>query len=159
MSQVQVTNPPNFRFTNWAFGGFLQDDWKVTPRLTLNLGIRYDVETGRHADNNTISGFDLGKINPAAGVPGVVTFAGVDGVPDSNFDTDKNNIAPRFGFAWKPFGEKTVIRGGFGLFYGNPDDQGFNNTAVLGFAKQALLVSPDANQTPRWILRMVIPAR
>ena len=156
VSQVQVINPPYFRFTNWGFGAFFQDDWKVTPRLTLNLGVRYDIEPGRHADNNTTNGFDTRKINPAAGVPGVVTFAGVDGMPNSTYDTDKNNIAPRFGFAWK-LGEKTVVRGGSGLFFGNPDDSGFNNSAVLGFAIQSLLVSPDSNQTPAMWLRNGYP--
>jgi outer membrane receptor protein involved in Fe transport len=156
VSQVQVINPPQFRFTNWGFGAFLQDDWKVTSRLTLNLGLRYDIEPGRHADNGTMSGFDLAKINPAAGVPGVVTFAGVDGMPNSNYNTDRNNVAPRMGFAWKPL-DKTVIRGAFGAFFGNPDDQGFNNTAVLGFATQSLLVSPDANQTPALWLKNGYP--
>ena len=157
VSQVQVTKPPLFKFTNWGMGLFLQDDWKVTPRLTLNLGIRYDVETGRHAENNEQSSFSLTQINPASDLPGAVTFAGVDGVPNSNYDTDWNNVGPRFGFAWKPFGDKTVIRGATGFFYGNPDDQGFNNTAVLGFAKQALLVSPDNNQTPAMYLKNGYP--
>jgi outer membrane receptor protein involved in Fe transport len=133
VSNVQVTDLPQFSLHSCSIGLFVQDDWKATPRLTLNLGVRYDVETGRMADQNMQSGFDMGRINPAAGVPGVVTFAGVDGVPNSNFDTDKNNIAPRFGFAWRPSGAgDTVLRGGLGIFFGNPDDQGFNNSAVLG---------------------------
>ena len=60
-------------------------------------------------------------------------------MPNSNFDAGRNNVAPHAGFAWKPL-DKTVIRGGFGMFFGNPDDQGFNNTAGFGFATQALLV-------------------
>jgi hypothetical protein len=151
---MTLTKAAPFRMHNWAMAGYFQDDWKISPRLTLNLGVRYDVETGRASDNNMQSSFDLAQINPAAGVPGVVTFAGVNGAPNSDFNADKNNFAPRVGFAWRPFGdEKTVVRGGFGVFYGNPDDLGFNNSAVLGFATQALLVSPDANVTPALYLK------
>lgn len=151
---AQLRDSLNFRLRNRYIGFFLQDDWKVTPRFTLNIGVRYDIENGRIAEGDTQNGFDLLQIHPIAGVPGVVTFAGVDGQPRTIFDTDKNNIAPRFGFAWRPFGnENTVIRGGAGLFYGNPDDQGFNNSAVLGFATEALQVSPDQNQTPALLLR------
>jgi hypothetical protein len=158
VGNMTLTKAAPFRMHNWAMAGYFQDDWKVSPRLTLNLGVRYDVETGRVADQDMQSSFDMGQINPAAGVPGVVTFAGVNGTPNSNFYADKNNIAPRFGFAWRPFAdEKTVVRGGFGVFYGNPDDQGFNNSAVLGFATQALLVSPDANVTPAFYLQGGVP--
>ena len=154
VGNMTLTKAAPFVMHNWAMAGYFQDDWKISPRLTLNLGVRYDVETGRSANNNQQSSFDMGAINPAAGVPGVVTFAGVNGVPNSDFYTDKNNFAPRLGFAWRPFGdEKTVVRGGTGVFYGNPDDLGFNNTAVLGFATQALQTSPDANVTPALYLK------
>jgi hypothetical protein len=153
-TNARMIDMPQFRMRNYSIGMFVQDDWKLTPRLTLNLGVRYDVENGRKADGNMQSGFDPYKIHPIAGVPGVVTFAGVDGEPTRIFNTDKNNIAPRFGFAWRPSGTgDTVIRGGFGLFYGNPDDQGFNNSAVLGFGIDTLLTSPDQSQTAALLLR------
>ena len=122
---MSLTKAAPFVMSNWAMGTYFQDDWKVSPRLTLNLGIRYDIETGRHAQNDMQSAFNMTQINPTCNCPGVVTFAGVNGVPNSNFATDTHNFAPRFGFAWRPFGdEKTVIRGGFGVFIGNPDDHG-----------------------------------
>ncbi|MDZ4797342.1 MAG: TonB-dependent receptor [Bryobacteraceae bacterium] len=153
-TNAQIVDQPKYRMHNRSIGLFLQDDWKVTPRLTLNLGVRYDVENGRTADSNMQSGFDMRKIHPVAGVPGVVTFAGVDGTPVTNWDTDRNNIAPRFGFAWRPLGNgDTVIRGGIGMFYGNPDDGGFNNTAVAGFGINTLLTSPDQNQSAVLLLR------
>jgi outer membrane receptor protein involved in Fe transport len=158
VSQFQLVDSINFDFRNWYMGAFLQDDWKITPRLTLNLGVRYDIETARVSPDNTQSAFDTTKVHPTARVPGVVTFAGVNGVPSSLFNTDKNNLSPRLGFAWRPFGgDKTVLRGGAGLFFGNPDDGGFNNNAVLGFARLGNLVSPDANQTPAFYLRGGVP--
>jgi hypothetical protein len=155
---MTLTKAAQFVMDNWAMGAYFQDDWKLSPRLTLNLGIRYDVETGRHAQDNMQSGFNPTAINPGCNCPGVVTFAGVNGVPNANFGTDKNNFAPRFGFAWRPFGDdKTVVRGGWGVFIGNPDDQGFNNSAVLGFATLANLTSPNANLTPAFYLQNGVP--
>lgn len=81
---------------------FLQDDWRVNPWLTLNLGVRYDVQG--IAQGNTR--------NPDA----QLAAASID---TSRIPTDKNNIAPRFGVAIRPNrSDRTVIRGGFGLFYG-----------------------------------------
>jgi hypothetical protein len=155
---MSLTKAAAFVMNNWAMGAYFQDDWKLSPRLTLNLGIRYDIETGRHAENNMQSGFDMAAINPGCNCPGVVTFAGVNGTPDRIFATDTHNVAPRFGFAWRPFGdEKTVIRGGFGVFIGNPDDQGFNNSAVLGFATLANLTSPNSNLTSALYLKDGVP--
>ncbi|MEZ5352232.1 MAG: TonB-dependent receptor [Bryobacteraceae bacterium] len=152
-----LNDSPLLAFNNYSIGMFVQDDWKVTTRLTLNLGVRYDVETGRIADKNTQNGFAIDQIHPLAGRPGVVTFAGVD-EPARLFNTDKNNVSPRFGFAWRPFNkESTVIRGGAGLFFGNPDDQGYSNTAVLGFATEAQRVSPDQNQTAALLLKDGFP--
>jgi hypothetical protein len=153
-TRMDLLDSLNFAFTSHYFGVYAQDDWKLTPRLTLNLGVRYDIETGRTARDNTQNGFDLTKQHPVARTAGVVTFAGQNGEPLRIFNTDRNNSSPRFGFAWRPRGdEKTVVRGGAGIFFGNPDDQAFNNSAVLGFATEALLISPDNNQTPALLLK------
>ena len=87
--------------SNTQLGFYVQDDWSPTPNLTLNIGLRYDIET-----NGTNQDF----VSPFAGdLPFIRTE------PRS---VDKNNIAPRLGFAWDPSGEgRTVVRGGFGIFY------------------------------------------
>jgi hypothetical protein len=143
----------------YYLGAYLQDDWKVTPNLTLNLGVRWDFETGPIAPDDTWNGFDMAAIHPIAKAPGVITFAGVDGVPRRLVNSDWNNVGPRFGFAWRPMGNaKTVVRGGWGLFFGNRNDIGYGSDAHQGFSLDLLYVSPDQNQTPAFLLKDGYPA-
>ena len=94
------TNGPTTHPNIFAASWFVQDDWRVTDRLTLNLGLRYDVQV---TDKPPVS-------NP---------FAAAAGIRTDQLDTDKDNFGPRFGFAWTPFaGARTVLRGGYGIFYG-----------------------------------------
>ena len=94
----------SFLGTQSLTAGYVQDDLKLTPRLTLNLGLRYEYWT------NPLGG-NAQALNAISSVPGVVTF----GKPK----TDSNNFAPRIGFAYNPWGDgKTSIRGGFGISYG-----------------------------------------
>jgi hypothetical protein len=98
---------PGFRV--WEPSGYLQDDWRVHPRLTLNLGIRYDLFTPFTEAHNRISNFD--PYTATLLVPGVNGVGATAGV-----HTDYSNVAPRVGFAFlaQP---RTVLRGGFGLTY------------------------------------------
>lgn len=92
-----------FRNTNWDF--YALDDWKVTPRLTLNLGLRYEYNTVFHEVNDRVSNFDF--TNQVLPPPG-----------GSLYNSDRNNFAPRVGFSYDPFGKgKTGIRGFGGIFY------------------------------------------
>jgi hypothetical protein len=99
-----------FKTRNWETGYFAQDDWRVNRRLTLNLGLRYDLYTWPTEVNNQQANFD-----PATGQ---LVLAGTNGWGDSLINTDKNNFAPRIGFAYDLKGTgKTVLRGGYGMFY------------------------------------------
>ena len=135
---------------------FLQDDWKVTPRLTLNLGLRWDMDTPRWEEDNMQSGFDLTPINPVSGLPGIVTFAGRDGYSKYTHDFDRNNYAPRFGFAYRAM-EGTVIRGGYGLVYYPPYFGSVATTFTAGFSNQASFTSPDGGFTPAFLYRDGLP--
>ncbi|MPZ19064.1 MAG: hypothetical protein GEV06_14290 [Luteitalea sp.] len=139
------------------FALFVQDDWKVTPTLTVNLGIRWEAHTPRVDANDRQNGFDPVATNPVSGTPGVVTFAGRDGLGRTVYDGDYNNIGPRIGLAWRPFGSRNaVIRSGYGIFYG-PPLPGSNNTAA-GFGIEGDLQTPDNGITAPFLLRDGFPA-
>src|SRR5581483_2878156 len=88
---------------------FVEDDWKVTPQLTLNLGLRYDFATPPLEAKNRMADFD-----PAAGA---LTFAKSGSIGDRAIvDTNNKNFGPRVGFAYSP-DTKTVFRGGYGIYY------------------------------------------
>lgn len=111
---------PALALQNTYFGFFVQDDWKLTPKLTLNLGLRWDVEPGRTERFDRLTNFDA-RATPPLRAPGLnlqgaLSFVGVAGNPRSQANTDWNNFAPRVGFAYQ-LSPKTVLRGGGGFFY------------------------------------------
>jgi hypothetical protein len=101
------------------FYSFVQDDWRVSRRVTLNLGVRYELPMPWYQPNNWWGTFIPGQhstVYPTA--PTGLVFPGDSGVPRGLIPTDKHQFAPRLGFAWDTFGDgKTAIRGGFGVFY------------------------------------------
>ena len=111
-------SPPDYR--SWEPSGFAQDSWKVYPKLTLLLGVRYDVFTPFTEAHNHISNFDFYQAlnsSTEAGVASALKIAGVNGVSDTaGIPTNYNNVAPRIGFSYSA-APTTVIRGGYGLSY------------------------------------------
>jgi hypothetical protein len=100
--------------TNYDF--FVQDDIRLAPRFTLNLGVRYEYNSVLHGA--LIQNFNLAALLADPTATNTAQFFGPLGA--SLYKPDRNNFAPRVGFSWDPYGEgKTVVRGGFGIFY-NP---------------------------------------
>lgn len=142
------------RYLAW----YVQDDWRLTNRLTINLGLRWETDIPRRAVNDTQNSFDLERINPVSGTPGVVTFSGRNGVPRNAYRTDLNNFGPRVGFAYKlPFQRETVIRAGAGIFYGQTVSNTIGDTASTGFSTSATLVVPQAEFLSALTLRNGFP--
>jgi hypothetical protein len=112
----QITSDPSLAASQTYYAWYLQDDWKVMRRLTLNLGIRWEYQTPWTDRFNQLAYFDPEAIEPLSGQKGVLRFVGRDGNPRYQSDPDRNNFAPRVGLAWE-FMDKTVLRAGYGLFY------------------------------------------
>lgn len=112
-STIQGTQMLDWGRHRWLYlGGYFQDDWKVTPKLTLNLGVRYDLFT------QPIDARDRGSLfNPDTGR---FQLPGIDGFSRAIVEGDHNNIGPRVGFAYQAT-PKLVVRGGYGIFYGQRD--------------------------------------
>lgn len=153
-ANVSDSDPLDRRAAYYAL--FVQDDWKVTQNLTLNAGLRWETHTPRVDAADRQNGFDLTAINPVSGTPGVVTFAGRDGRGSKLYEGDWNNFMPRFGLAWKPLGRAgTVIRSGFGVFFG-PPLPGSNNTSG-GFEVSGDFSTPDNGITAPFLLKEGAP--
>jgi hypothetical protein len=115
---------------------YVQDDWKFKPRLTINLGVRWDPWIPPIDDNGTLVGFDLANPNfqstVAPNAPKGMMFVGDAGTVTSIFHKNLKDFAPRAGFAYNIFGNsKTVVRGAYGLFYGFPEGLLYQRTDAM----------------------------
>ena len=143
----------------WNYNApWVQDDWRLTDKLTLNLGFRWDFNTPVFEEDNRLNYvFDTTSTNPVNGrintallpnggpLRGGPTFVEVNGNPKYPYQYDKNNIQPRVGFAYQ-LNDKTVVRGGYGLYYINVVDIGSSD----GFAIETPLITSldgDRNST------------
>ncbi|MEZ5398153.1 MAG: TonB-dependent receptor [Bryobacteraceae bacterium] len=122
-------NVPLFPFNRqWYFAPYFQDDWKVARKLTLNLGIRWDYNGPPDEKYNRMNrGFDPTQATPLSQLPnlsnlrGGLRFVGADGQPTIAAKRDLNNWQPRVGVAYQ-INDRLVMRGGYGLYYLNPDN-------------------------------------
>ncbi len=128
------------------FGFFVQDDWRTTSKLTLNIGLRYEVDTPLWDRNNRLNGFDWEQINPVSELPGVVTFFGRDGLGKYSHDTYFGALGPRFGLAYQ-LRKSTVIRSGYAINYYGAYRGAVPNAFALGFSTQGNFTSPDGGFT------------
>jgi hypothetical protein len=147
---------PALDVSNWEHGYFVNDDYKVSDRLTLTLGLRYELHTPFVDKNNLMVNFDpngtgnggrkgrfvvptadvIPRIHPFFVTYGVVT-AEEAGVGRGLIKTDKNNFAPRVGAAWR-LTENSVLRGGYGIFYPTSAAQGIRDAIATNTFNQRI---------------------
>lgn len=123
---AQRQGNPTLGYGNENFSLYFQDDWKAHPRLTLNLGLRYDVSTVSREQYGRLQNFDLATR----------TFTPLN---SKLHDADTNNFGPRVGFAFDVFGnQKTVLRGGYGIFYNQELPASFGSPQANTFQSQSV---------------------
>jgi hypothetical protein len=106
---------------DWYNAGYFQDDIRLTNKLTVNVGLRYETESPVTDRHNRLNYFDPNVASPAANaqfptLTGGLVFAGVNGQPSNVYQWNKNQFSPRIGLSFSPY-PKTVVRGGFGTSY------------------------------------------
>jgi Carboxypeptidase regulatory-like domain len=135
------TGSPIVDITDWGFAGFMQDDWRISPRFTLNVGLRYEFVTPIQEANNQLANFD-----PSRGL--VQVGKGID----TPYQPQTRNFSPRLGFAWDLTGSgRTILRGGASVIYAL---QGFN---VLTSQQGSTAVTTGLNTSPTGALLNGLP--
>lgn len=154
----------NVAAQSFYYAGYVQDDWRVNQKLTLNLGLRYDYDAPRTERYDRMNFFDLEAPSPlAARVPqfpnlkGGVRFVGVDGNPRHQYFKDTNNLAPRLGLAYQ-LNEKTVIRAGYAHIFGPSNQAAQGTVGPFGFRiEYPWQTTIDNGLTPFNLLRNPYP--
>ncbi len=160
---VLIQNWKNVAANSFYWAGYAQDDWRLSDRVTLNLGVRYDIDVPRTERYNRMNYFDPNARSPLADqVPGFpdlkggVVFVGVDGRSRYQYHWDTNNIAPRLGLSYQ-VNQQTVVRAGYSHMYG-PSNQGAQGTVgPFGFRTENLWVTTIDGITPLNLLRDPYP--
>ncbi len=144
-----------FRESINSGGVFIQDDFKVTSKLTVNLGLRWEFDGPYTEANNQFASFNPYATNPITGNLGSVQFAGRDGAPRHFSPNIYHDFLPRVGFAWN-FAPKTVLRGGYGIY--RLPSIGYATTGLSSqYAVAATFQSLDNNLTPAYYLGQGVP--
>ena len=127
-SSFEQDTPYTTLLSTWHYAVFVQDNYRITPRFTANIGLRWDIDTPPVDSKNRTASFNPGQqstVTPAA--PKGMTFVGDTNVSRGIISVKYHHISPRVGFAWDPWGDgKTAIRGAGGVFYGTTDGNEYN---------------------------------
>jgi hypothetical protein len=145
-ANVTIDTPVGSRWQNLAL--FFQDDFKVTSRLTLNLGVRWDYQPLPVEQYNRMYTFNPNLIDPLWGVPGALEFASAD---RRNFGSNSyNDFSPRIGFAWQVMNHMS-IRAGYGMFYHGRNPNGWSGVpwgSKIGFQAVNQMQAPSISWEP-----------
>jgi trimeric autotransporter adhesin len=143
----------NPAFSQKYFAVYSQNDWRASSKLTLNLGLRYEVQPGPTERFDRMSAYDL-EATTAFGTPGAIAFPGVDGYSRNLWDTTYDNVGPRLGAAYQ-INDRMVLRGGFGVTYLPSNTGYFSGPTDYGSAN----FSAGVSQVPYGLTPAGVPVR
>jgi Carboxypeptidase regulatory-like domain len=131
VSTMEQDTPYHSLMSGWYYSFFLQDTYRIRPRITLNMGLRYDLQLSPVESTNLTATFVPGvQSTKVPSAPLGMLFPGDSGVPRGIADNRLHHISPRLGIAWDPFGDgKTAVRAGAGVFYGSVSGNEWNQPA------------------------------
>ncbi|WP_263358855.1 TonB-dependent receptor [Acidicapsa ligni] len=136
---------------SFYYAGYAQDDWRIAPKVTLNLGLRYDIDLPRTERFNRMNYFNPNVASPLAsalpGLTGGLVFVGVNGNSRYQYNIDANNFAPRFGVSWA-VSPSTVVHAGAALVYGASNQAAAGTVGPYGFRVQNTWVGSLDGITP-----------
>jgi len=146
-----LTRQTTVAFNQWVHGFYAQDDWRIKDTLTINLGLRWDVETGFKERHNHWADFDPNVTNPISkamgfNVRGGAQFLGANGNPTRTSQTLYHAIGPRLGFSYSVT-PKLVARGGYGIVYLPLSERGYSDPNI-GFTQSTNMPSSATGLTP-----------
>ncbi|MBL8179914.1 MAG: carboxypeptidase regulatory-like domain-containing protein [Bryobacterales bacterium] len=148
--------------TSSYHGMYFADDYKVTRRLTLNLGLRYELQVPRTERYNRLNVFNPFVTSPLAGPSGLAAltgglqFAALEGRSRRQYETERTNLAPRFGFAYE-LNRATVLRGGYGLFFAPSLRSAAGTVSNTGYRSDSSYLAALDGVTPTTYLRNPFP--
>ncbi|MBS1813973.1 MAG: TonB-dependent receptor [Acidobacteria bacterium] len=142
------------------YGFFVQDDWRIHPRLTLNMGLRYEWQPPWAEAQDHQSAIGLDVPNPATGnLPGALISAGRGPIGIGSrhlFPGDHSSIGPRVGFAFSAT-PQTILRGAYGIYYSDPYYNGYSSVVAMGYQVNGDFLSTDNGLHPAFVLRDGVP--
>ncbi len=161
----QGSGNPALNGSSWTYSVYAQDEYRVTRRITLQYGLRYEINLPYVEQNNHLAALHPGQqstVQPTA--PVGLVYPGDLGTPRPTYYTDKNNVAPRLGVIYDPYGNgRTSVRAAWGLFYDTIPGQGtFFQNGTLAPPFQPLQQinfssTPESSSRPSITLRILMP--
>ena len=149
------TSSTVFHYNLNYFSGYVQDDYRISTRFTVNLGLRYEFDGPASEEHNNMYTFNPNLIDPTSGKPGAIQFAGVNGAPHSLAANVYTGVLPRVGFNYHAF-RNTVIRGGYGIY--QLPNIGFGATnSTSGTTVNQTFVALNGGATPYYQLSQGVP--
>ena len=149
--QGSLSNVHNVDLRLWMASGFVQDDWKITRKLTMNLGLRYDFATPPYSANNELANFDT------AGSGSLVDASSGSLSDQTQVQINTLNFAPRVGFSYS-LGNKTVVRGGYGLYNMLFHRVGSEDQLIINYPWAISATLNSSGNTPAFMLQNGFPA-